>query len=381
MKKYKLDESCQMLPNYRHSQVFTDEQEKLLKEYLTTCSAMFHGLTPKNVKRLAYEMAMRNNINVPDTWKETQMAGPDWFTGFMRRHSRLSIRCPEATSVARATAFNEHNVKAFFDVLEPVVKRLSSGGRIIFNLDETGCTTVQKVPKVVAEKGCKLVGQVTSRERGELVTMCSIVSATGVALPLVFIFPRKNFREVFMTGAPEGSLGLAYESGWMNSDNFLKVIQHIAKHTHASPANEIIVVMDNHESHIALNSVVYAKECGINNVTLPPHTSNKTQPLDLSVFGPFKSYFNAQADTWMLKIPGKTITIYQMAELMGKAWQRAATPSNILSGFRVSGIWPLGRNAFSSQGYLPSSVTDRALPSVEMPANSSSSVGSAASRK
>lgn len=93
--------------------------------------------------------------------------------------------------------------KHFFDVLEPVVKRLNVGGRRIFNLDETGCTTVQRVSKVVAAKGCKQVGQVTSRERGELVIMSAIVSATGISLPPIFIFPRKNFREVFMTGIPE----------------------------------------------------------------------------------------------------------------------------------------------------------------------------------
>lgn len=371
VKKYKLDESCAMQPNYRHNQIFSDEQEKTLEEYLTTCSTMFHGLTPKNVKRLAYEMALKNNINIPPTWNETQMAGSDWFFGFMKRHPRLSIRCPEATSLARATAFNEHNIKLFFDVLEPVIRRLNAGGNVIYNLDETGCTTVQRVPKVVAVKGCKQVGQVTSRERGELITMCAIVSATGMALPPVLVFPRKNFREVLMNGAPEGSLGLAYESGWMTSGNFVKVLQHVAKHTHASPSNEIILVMDNHDSHIALDCVLYAKQCGINIVTLPPHTSNKTQPLDLCVFGPFKSYFNACADSWMLKNPGKTITIYQMAELMGNAWLKAATPSNIIAGFRVPGIWPLDRNAFTAQGYLPSSVTDRQLPCSDLPATTS----------
>lgn len=362
VQKYKKNETCSLVPNYKHSQVFTQQEENTLEEYLTTCSAMFYGLTPKHVRSLAYEMAKKSNISVPQTWADNHAAGVDWFNCFMKRHPRLSIRCPEATSLARATAFNEHNIKAFFDVLEPVVKKLNVGGRRIFNLDETGCTTVQRVPKVVAAKGCKQVGQVTSRERGELVTMCAVVSATGISLPPIFIFPRKNFREVFMTGTPEGSLGLANQSGWMNTDNFVKVIEHVAKHTQASPTNEIILVMDNHESHVALNCVVHAKECGINIVTLPPHTSNKTQPLDLSVFGPFKSYFNSTADSWMLKNPGKTITIYQMGELMGSAWVRAATPSNIASGFQLSGIWPLNRDAFTSQGYLPSTVTDRELP-------------------
>ena len=42
----------------------------------------------------------------------------------------------------------------------------------------------------------------------------------------------------------------------------------------------------------------------------------------------------------------------------------AATPTNIDSGFHVSGIWPINRNAFTSQGYLPSTVTDRNIPVV-----------------
>ena len=52
-------------------------------------------------------------------------------------------------------------------------------GDIISNLDETGVTTIQKVPKVVATKGFKQVGQITSRERCEIVTVCVIVSTAG----------------------------------------------------------------------------------------------------------------------------------------------------------------------------------------------------------
>jgi len=40
----------------------------------------------------------------------------------------------------------------------------------------------------------------------------------------------------------------------------------------------------------------------------------------------------------MLKHIGKPITVYQMAELIGTAWQKAATPLNITAGFTVSGI-------------------------------------------
>ena len=49
----------------------------------------------------------------------------------------------------------------------------------IFNVDESGCQTVQTPGKVVTARGQKQVGSITSGERGELVTLVYTVSATG----------------------------------------------------------------------------------------------------------------------------------------------------------------------------------------------------------
>ena len=133
-------------------------------------------------------------------------------------------------------------------------------------------------------------------------TMCGIISATGSALPPVFIFPRKNFRDVMMTGAPEGSLGLVVESGWMNSELFVKVMEHVVRHANASNDDPVILTMDNHKSHISLQALEYAKVHGVHVITLPPHTSHKTQPLDRTVFGPMKAFYNAAANSWKILV-------------------------------------------------------------------------------
>jgi len=103
---------------------------------------------------------------------------------------------------------------------------------------------------------------------------------------------------------------------------------------------------------IALDSDVKAKENGIYIVTLPPHTSNKTQPLDLSAFAAVTTYFNSAANSWMMEHSWKTITTYEMAKLMGSACLKAATPVTILSGFRFASIWPLDRDVFSSEQFV-----------------------------
>lgn len=61
---------------------------------------------------------------------------------------------------------------------------------MIYNVDETGVTTVQSPKQVVAEKGKKQVGAITSAERGELVTVVCAINATGNSVPPMFIFPR-----------------------------------------------------------------------------------------------------------------------------------------------------------------------------------------------
>ena len=49
----------------------------------------------------------------------------------------------------------------------------------LFNLDETGTTTVHIPPKVIAEKGVKQVSKCTSGEKGTLATTCCIINAAG----------------------------------------------------------------------------------------------------------------------------------------------------------------------------------------------------------
>ena len=76
---------------------------------------MFYGLSKKQMKELAYKFAMELEKNVPNIWTINEAAGEDWLKGFKRRHSSITLRKPEATSRARASAFNQYNVGEFFN--------------------------------------------------------------------------------------------------------------------------------------------------------------------------------------------------------------------------------------------------------------------------
>ena len=351
-------------------QVFTLDEERDLAEYVITCSKMFHGHSIKSTRKLAWEYAKQNHKDYPETWDKNCEAGVEWFYGLMKRNLNLSIRMPEATSIARATAFNRYNVNMFFDNYESILTRpnVMLEPHRIWNLDETGVKTVQGTSKVLSEKGIKQVGQLTSAERGALVTMCCCVNAVGAALPPAYIFPRVNFRDHMLTGAPNGSLGLATSSGWMNSELFVVVLKHFIKHMNVSPDNPAILVMDNHESHVTLATIDTARENGLIILSFPPHCSHRMQPLDVSTYGPFKRYYNATCTDWMLSHPGRAITIYDIGALSGQAYYRAFVPANITAGFRKTGIYPVNRDVFTDDLLLPSAPTDREeAPFREMP--------------
>ncbi|GBM45820.1 hypothetical protein AVEN_272237-1 [Araneus ventricosus] len=205
--------------------IFECKQEDMLQQYLMKASDIYFGLSPKEVKRFAYTYAVACKINIPKSWTEHEMAGSDWFSAFLKRHPKLSIRSPQATSISRATSFNEHNVDLFFENLCEVLNRLNVGPADIWNVDETGVTTVQKPNKIVARRGFSQIGRMTSSERGSLVTMAFAVNATGNSVPPYFIFPRKKYHTHFVRDGPFGCDGDAHPSGWMTESSFLKYMK------------------------------------------------------------------------------------------------------------------------------------------------------------
>ena len=143
------------------------------------------------------------------------MAGTDWLSTFLKSHLELAIRKPQATSLARAKNFNKTIVNEFFGNLETVMRRHKFEVCDIYNMDETGVTTVQTPERVIGRKRKKQIGAITSQERGVLLTCAVSVNATGNSVPSFFIFPRKKFQEHFVRDGPTVCNGIANGSGWM----------------------------------------------------------------------------------------------------------------------------------------------------------------------
>ena len=66
-------------------------------------------------------------------------------------------------------------------------------------------------------------------------------------------------------------------------------IQSIVNLGGISPIQRHLLILDRHGSHVILAMAVAAKRAGLDIVSLQSHTSHALQPLDVCVFGPFKT--------------------------------------------------------------------------------------------
>ena len=151
----------------------------------------------------------------------------------------------------------------------------------------------------------------------------------------------------------------------MNEDTWSDFLDHLIQHTHCTPDHPLLLILDNLKSQISFKAVEKAKSNGIVLLTLPPHTSHRMQPLDVTVYCPFKTLYSQALDGWMRSNPGKTVSIYQVAGLVNETFLSAVTPQNITSGFKSTGIFPYNREIFPEEAFAPSMVSDRPNPELQ----------------
>lgn len=341
--------------------VLTPELENELVQYLLIMDQKFFGLTRRDVRSMAFQLARRNNLPHPFSLLR-ESAGKDWFSSFMNRHkATLSLRKPTGTSIARAVGFNRENVTEFFDLLEKVMAENHYGPDRIYNVDESGLCIVQsRCPEVVSMRGKRQVGALTSAERGSLVTIVLCMNAAGDFVPPMIIFPRKKSSDQLKKGAPAGSLFAFHPSGWIQTDLFTKWFDHFLEKTKPSATNPILLVLDGHHTHTRnLDVILKAKERFVTILCLPPHTTHKMQPLDKTVMGALKTFYNEEVRIFM-RTENRAVTHFDVCQLLGRAYLKVQSGERSVKGFSATGIYPVRRNIFTDEEFAAEIQKDNA---------------------
>lgn len=187
----------------------------------------------------------------------------------------------------------------------------------------------------------------------EWLSVLVCVNASGLSIPSFYIFKGKRFRRNYIERCESGATMAMQPRAWMTSFLFSKWISHFVKSVEplggVSPDRRHLLIFDGHVSHVSIDTVQEARRQGIDLITLPSHTSHAMQPLDVSLFKPFKVAFKAYRDYWTYKSAGASARKENLAQWVSLALRRALTVENIQHGFRACGIWPWDGTAMAGK--------------------------------
>ncbi|XP_030750606.1 uncharacterized protein LOC115878290 [Sitophilus oryzae] len=208
------------------------------------------------------------------------------------------------------------------------------------------------------------------------------MSASGSFIPPLLIFPRKRMSPTLTKHGPVDGIYAVTDNGWSNEKCFLQWLEHFKFHVNSNLENPVLLLLDNHYSHISLPIYNYCKGNGIVMLSIPPHTSHlsipphRLQPLDTSFFGPFKCAFNKECDLFLKTGKQEKITFADLAEIFNNAFVKIATMEKAISGFNSTGIYPFNPDKFTKEDFEAAS---QYLPTVCDDLDSTNEVDSAPS--
>ena len=140
------------------------------------------------------------------------------------------------------------------------------------------------------------------------------------------------------------------ENGWITEEVFLGWLDHFRESVPGGVSQEFkhLLLVDAYKTHMTLAVVTKAACLGIDIALLPPHTTHRLQPLDVAVLKSFKTNFLVVRDRFIARNPSWAngdFSRKSLAALSFEALQQALSISNIQSGFRKTGIYPLNPEA------------------------------------
>ena len=93
-----------------------------------------------------------------------------------------------------------------------------------------------------------------------LLCLSSLNNIICLFLNFFLFYFRVNFKNHFLVVGPLGCDGTANKSGWMNDASMDLWIKHFIKYVRPSKERPVLLLLDNHSSHMSVNALNIAKE-------------------------------------------------------------------------------------------------------------------------
>ena len=326
--------------------VLSPAEEELLVAYMINMCDRGLGLSPTALKMKVFEIVQDRVTPFKDG-----IPRDGWLRWFKNRHPELTLRVSQALEASRAKGLCKDNVQSFYDNLDHLYTLHKYPPERVWNCDESGVQAGRNGGGIViARKGSRCVQSLVPDQR-EWLSVLVCINAAGLAIPSFYVFKGIRFRQNYIERCEPGATMAMQPRAWMTTYLFSAWISHFIESVRCMGAvstdQRHLLILDGHASHITLDVVQEARQAGLDLLTLPSHTSHAMQPLDVTVFKPFKTFFKEYKDFWIAHNLNQPATKQTLAHWVSLALRRALTPQNIKKGFSTTSILPFNRDAMN----------------------------------
>jgi hypothetical protein len=313
-------------------QILRPIEETTLENWIYRAAKLGAPVTLQLVKILASEIQSERGSNYDQN--ESSSISDRWVDRFRTRYPQIETCFSRTIDTARSTALDFSTIKSYFDNLGELLREHKYPPSAIYNVDETGFSIGSSRKSVV------LLDQLNQRRekkqpgRQEWITCLECISASGVTLPPCLIFKGQNLNLGWIPDeTPAGWKFITSKKGWTSDLIGLEWLKaHFQPFVSKSTNSRHLLIIDGHSSYVTARFIAYCITSKINLFLLPPHSSHKTQPLDLSIFGPLKTALNLEVDR-ILRHSTMRLPRVEWTSAYIKARVQCFRPSSIESGF------------------------------------------------
>ncbi|KAJ0130890.1 hypothetical protein HZ326_26017 [Fusarium oxysporum f. sp. albedinis] len=273
--------------------------------------------------------------------------GVHWLARFIKRHPDIETKVGKRQEAARFNSFTPMAVNWYFGIRESEYGWIKPENTV--NVDEGGIMAGFGLDSLV-------IGSSDPRRKAFLkgsqsrtwTTFIEAVTADGRLLKPGIIFKGKELQQQWFIDEFRKIADWYYitsDNGWTDNHIAVEWLKEIYL-PQTQPADESdarLIILDGHGSHV---SDEWMATCFLNNVYccyLPAHCSHGLQPLDNGVFNASKAAYRKELQKLTSLTDSAPVDKVNFIKAYAKARAVGMTKKNILSGWRVTGNWPISR--------------------------------------
>ena len=330
---------------HEHEQYLLTAEEQTLIKWISKLSKYGCPVSPKFTRELAFEIRRsRVPLSTPNPSSTTSISRPGkrWIDRLYTRYPEIKGAWSRQLESSRYNGTRYSIVESYFSSLTELFISNTYAPEDIYNVDESGFAIGASQTSRVLINIRDTASWKRIPGRQQWITAIECIRASGEALPPLLIFKAKYTNTGWIP--PNTPLNWRFStsnSGWTSDSHAYEWVSTIFDpETRREDGRRRLLLLDGHGSHLTSQFIAYCLNSAIDIVVLPPHSSHILQPLDVAVFGPLKRALADETDSLSRLDPGRISRVEWTSSYI-RARERALTTSNILSGFRATGISPL----------------------------------------